>query len=425
MRAVQSGERAGRRRVRRVHRHVRAVPRLRAGVPVGRAVRSADGGHRHALAEAADARHPVAAARLRALGHHRLLLAGSTALAVAQRVHLVPRRVAARLGLPAAPGAASPLQATGDDVWLFTGCVMDAWQRPVHAAALRVLERHGRRRRASRARAAAAAARSTCTPGSTDDAATPRPAGHGGAARRRADPRRLRRLRRRAEGLRPPPRHRPGAAFSARVHDVHEWLATRPRPPADADAFADAGRGAGPVPPPPRAARPPAQSARCWRRTSSARRARRRGAVLRRRRRLRGAAARAGRRHPGRKLDAIARSRRRRSSPAPTRAARCTSPPPASTSVHPIEIVAQCPRRAEPSMAGEFDDIRRGSRPSPRSWPTSPSSGCASRSTRAAPSCPVDERRLTRARRAVEKAIGDPARARRPLTSRVDSRARG
>ena len=31
------------------------------------------------------------------------------------------------------------LKATGDDVWLFTGCVMDAWQRPVHAATMRVL----------------------------------------------------------------------------------------------------------------------------------------------------------------------------------------------------------------------------------------------------------------------------------------------
>ena len=57
-------------------------------------------------------------------------------------------------------------------------------------------------------------------------------------------------------------------------------------------------------------------------------------------------------------------------------------------------------------MAGEFDDIRQRLESSARSWPTWPSCGCASRSTPAATSCPVDERRLTRARRAVEKAIG-------------------
>ena len=32
-----------------------------------------------------------------------------------------------------------PLVATGDDVWLFTGCVMDAWQRDIHRAAIAVL----------------------------------------------------------------------------------------------------------------------------------------------------------------------------------------------------------------------------------------------------------------------------------------------
>jgi glycolate oxidase iron-sulfur subunit len=62
------------------------------------------------------------------LGRHRTLLAGSTLLAVAQR--LVPRRV----GLPEVPiRRPPPLESTGDDVWLFTGCVMDAWQRDTHA----------------------------------------------------------------------------------------------------------------------------------------------------------------------------------------------------------------------------------------------------------------------------------------------------
>jgi glycolate oxidase iron-sulfur subunit len=34
----------------------------------------------------------------------------------------------------------APLRSTGTDVWLFTGCVMDAWQRDVHAALARVLD---------------------------------------------------------------------------------------------------------------------------------------------------------------------------------------------------------------------------------------------------------------------------------------------
>ena len=65
----------------------------------------------------------------RVLGHHRTLLAGSTVLALAQRVRLVPRRLG--LGrLPLRRGRA--LASTGRDVWLFTGCVMDAWQRETH-----------------------------------------------------------------------------------------------------------------------------------------------------------------------------------------------------------------------------------------------------------------------------------------------------
>lgn len=64
-----------------------------------------------------------------ALGRHRLLLAGSSALAVAQRLKLVPKR----LGLARLPITRPPaLTSTGSGVWLYTGCVMDAWQRDVH-----------------------------------------------------------------------------------------------------------------------------------------------------------------------------------------------------------------------------------------------------------------------------------------------------
>jgi glycolate oxidase iron-sulfur subunit len=71
-----------------------------------------------------------------ALGHHRLLLTGSTLLALAQRVRLVP----ARLGLARlAVRRGSRPSDTGTDVWLFTGCVMDAWQRETHRATADVM----------------------------------------------------------------------------------------------------------------------------------------------------------------------------------------------------------------------------------------------------------------------------------------------
>jgi glycolate oxidase iron-sulfur subunit len=77
---------------------------------------------------------------LRALRHPRLLRAGSLGLAIVQRVVPLPRRA----GLPARLPIRRPaLSRSGDDVYLFTGCVMDAWQRDVHAATQRVLEAAG------------------------------------------------------------------------------------------------------------------------------------------------------------------------------------------------------------------------------------------------------------------------------------------
>jgi glycolate oxidase iron-sulfur subunit len=84
----------------------------------------------------------------RVLGAPRLLRAGSSALAVAQRLGLVPSR---RLGLPVRlPVRRRQLVPSGhagdaDTVLLFTGCVMDAWQRDVHRAAQRVVEATGAR----------------------------------------------------------------------------------------------------------------------------------------------------------------------------------------------------------------------------------------------------------------------------------------
>lgn len=75
---------------------------------------------------------------------NRRVLAGVTRLtALAQRARLVPRR----FGLPRLPLRA-PAPLTSDDrpdALLFTGCVMDAWQRETHRAALTVLRATGAR----------------------------------------------------------------------------------------------------------------------------------------------------------------------------------------------------------------------------------------------------------------------------------------
>ena len=80
----------------------------------------------------------------RALEYPRLLAGLTTMGALAQRARLVPPALARRAGLPPQlPMRQAPLRATGSDVWLLTGCVMDAWQRPVHAATIAVLEAMG------------------------------------------------------------------------------------------------------------------------------------------------------------------------------------------------------------------------------------------------------------------------------------------
>jgi glycolate oxidase iron-sulfur subunit len=71
------------------------------------------------------------------------LLAVTKAGAVAQRAGLIPGRLGRRQGLPRLPLSQPALEASGTDVYLFTGCVMDAWQRPVHVAAKHVIEATG------------------------------------------------------------------------------------------------------------------------------------------------------------------------------------------------------------------------------------------------------------------------------------------
>jgi len=80
------------------------------------------------------------------LPRHRLLLALTWLLLVAQRLHLVPKRLGVpqlstrSLARPLGVSSAGPV-----DAYLFPGCVMDAWQRDVHRAALRVMKATGTR----------------------------------------------------------------------------------------------------------------------------------------------------------------------------------------------------------------------------------------------------------------------------------------
>lgn len=162
---------------------------------------------------------------LRLLRHRRLLLAGSLLLAVAGRLRLVPMR---RLGLPERlPLRRGRHRASGSDVWLFTGCVMDAWQRDTHLAVQRVLEAAGVGVEPTTGAApccgalhvhaglepdAATIARQVIAALSADDRPVLVDSAGCGAAMKHYG-----RLLGTAEAY----------AFSERVFDVHEWLADR------------------------------------------------------------------------------------------------------------------------------------------------------------------------------------------------------
>ena len=205
--------------VRALHGDVRAVPRVRAGVPERRPVRPADRRHQGRPGDVADG-HDAAAA---------------TGAAGARPSSPAPRRVdAARRGASAcasSPGgsvcrdcrcaAAVGVASADGDVWLFTGCVMDAWMRSTHRATAAVL-----------AAAGATVAWSPAERGVLRGVARPRrPARRGPGARRRRDrgdagrstgARQLRRLRGGDEGLRAPARYPRGGG-------VRRQGARRPR----------------------------------------------------------------------------------------------------------------------------------------------------------------------------------------------------
>jgi glycolate oxidase iron-sulfur subunit len=111
-------------------------PACPSNVPYGHLMEQA----RETLVDAGKLTPAWQQAALKPLAHPNLLRAGTKALAVANKVGLVPKR----LGLPDdIPFRQDPLVASGDDVWMFTGCVMDAWQRDVHQATQRVIEAAG------------------------------------------------------------------------------------------------------------------------------------------------------------------------------------------------------------------------------------------------------------------------------------------
>lgn len=86
-------------------------------------------------------RSRLMAIAMRVLAVGWLLRVASTVAAIGQRVGLVPSR---RLGLPRRlPLRRHAIPSTGSDLWLFSGCVMDAWQRSVHADASAVLTAAG------------------------------------------------------------------------------------------------------------------------------------------------------------------------------------------------------------------------------------------------------------------------------------------
>jgi glycolate oxidase iron-sulfur subunit len=111
-------------------------PACPSGVPFGRLIE----GTREHLADQRAITPRWQRLGFSVLARHRLLLAGSTALAFAQRLRLVPRRAGlSRLPLSRGPAVTS----TGSDVWLFTGCVMDAWLRGTHRSTAKVLDALG------------------------------------------------------------------------------------------------------------------------------------------------------------------------------------------------------------------------------------------------------------------------------------------
>lgn len=111
-------------------------PACPSGVPYGRLIEST----RETLVDAGHSAPTWLKAGYRLLDHPRLLRAGGAVAAIAQRTGMVPDRVGLPADLQMRP---EPLRASGQDVWMFTGCVMDVVQRQVHRDTQTVLEAAG------------------------------------------------------------------------------------------------------------------------------------------------------------------------------------------------------------------------------------------------------------------------------------------
>ncbi len=107
-------------------------PACPSGVPFGNLIE----GTREVLADERKITPRWQRFGLSMLRRHRLLLSASSALALGQRLGLVPQRLDPGR-VPLRRGGT--IEATGDDVWLFTGCVMDAWLRDTHRSTAKVL----------------------------------------------------------------------------------------------------------------------------------------------------------------------------------------------------------------------------------------------------------------------------------------------
>ena len=116
-------------------------PACPSGVPYGHMIEAA----RETLAEQREVTPRWMRAGFSQLDSPRLLRIGSSALAVAQKLRLVPGSLGLPGDLPVRRTKLKPSATPGEKgtVWLFTGCVMDAWQRDVHLATQRNLEAAG------------------------------------------------------------------------------------------------------------------------------------------------------------------------------------------------------------------------------------------------------------------------------------------
>ena len=136
-------------------------PACPSGVPFGRLIE----GTRQHLAETGAVTPWWQRLGFAVLPRHRLLLLGSTAVGGGPTP--APRSQARRSVTAARCDAGRRVATTGTDVWLFTGCVMDAWMRDTHRSTARRARRARRRRMPFPATGVDAAVRCTSTPVST------------------------------------------------------------------------------------------------------------------------------------------------------------------------------------------------------------------------------------------------------------------